>query len=588
VNYHNSAAQMAANSIIMMRAICFIAIVPDIAAKSAFLQLVNSNATIMDAESKLLTELANAAKHSSARLKELQESLRPLYNAIPKEEDGRASHSVVIYMLHRFFSRSRGWTIRGLEPAGASRNTSAEDPASVEMKGWMPAHLQNFLEDVVGSKSLSLREIAVFAATLEDFIQKEEHQWLEEVYHLLGRGKTERISKNDFEQVLETYLKIYNLDGNMSSANPSDIKKMLPDFAKRIPGWGRMQEFVRNVVRQTWLPTMTSISFDEVLPIVQDIGEHYSVVYDNECANMKKQLLNIESKKPGRVRLTDFYKVTLNGGVWEFNEKIGYLRAFGALDESDPKTPLVVIPNYMGGKQNCLTASGYYALCCRNECEEMMESMERSVVASTAYPSQILSLVEDLSSRINGNKTLPLPMIDRLERVALLNGGKVPLHGRLFAQWMHHMFPRECAYPHESGTTAAMTPDEWMKETGHEESTASTEEMLEHVRQDTCRFTPVGISCGQRKGLLAKASQASTSEEDDTDQDLPWSEKEELLVVVPPTRQATQEIGHSYLKDFFVFITLASMIYVVVQPSRSLMSRVWSTDASRKTERCNV
>ena len=35
-----------------------------------------------------------------------------------------------------------------------------------------------------------------------------------------------------------------------------------------------------------------------------------------------------------------------------------------------------------------------------------------------------------------------------MEQVASHHGGKVPLHGRLFAQWLHHAFPRECPYPH--------------------------------------------------------------------------------------------------------------------------------------------
>ena len=78
----------------------------------------------------------------------------------------------------------------------------------------------------------------------------------------------------------------------------------------------------------------------------------------------------------------------------------------------------------------------------------------------------------------------------RLREVANLHGGRVPIHGRLFAQWMHHAFPREllggifvvcrqekegiprggtamirprCPYPHEFGTTSPQTPDEWMK-----------------------------------------------------------------------------------------------------------------------------
>ena len=35
------------------------------------------------------------------------------------------------------------------------------------------------------------------------------------------------------------------------------------------------------------------------------------------------------------------------------------------------------------------------------------------------------------------------------------HGGKVPIHGRLFAQWLHYVFPRDCAFPYKSGQTQA-------------------------------------------------------------------------------------------------------------------------------------
>ena len=64
-----------------------------------------------------------------------------------------------------------------------------------------------------------------------------------------------------------------------------------------------------------------------------------------------------------------------------------------------------------------------------------------------------------------------------LKDIADHHGGTVPLHGRLFAQWLHHAYPRECLYPHLSGTTQPMSANEWKRETG-DSSTSSTEALV--------------------------------------------------------------------------------------------------------------
>merc|ERR1719389_429393 len=46
----------------------------------------------------------------------------------------------------------------------------------------------------------------------------------------------------------------------------------------------------------------------------------------------------------------------------------------------------------------------------------------------------------------------------QLWRIAETHGGQVPLHGRLFAQWLHYVFPQECPFPHKSGQHSAITP----------------------------------------------------------------------------------------------------------------------------------
>merc|ERR1719262_1980276 len=101
------------------------------------------------------------------------------------------------------------------------------------------------------------------------------------------------------------------------------------------------------------------LDFNTTARIVEAIGEHYGTYNAKECGKLKSELLDIESKKAGRVRLTEFYKKGLTG-VFEFNEKIDYLRTLGALDESDPAQPHVILPNYVAARPNCLVASSFY------------------------------------------------------------------------------------------------------------------------------------------------------------------------------------------------------------------------------------
>merc|ERR1719327_1353073 len=64
----------------------------------------------------------------------------------------------------------------------------------------------------------------------------------------------------------------------------------------------------------------------------------------------------------------------------------------------------------------------------------------------------------------------------QLARISETHGGQVPLHGRLFAQWLHYVFPRECPFPHKTGTTAVRTPTQF-----GDASIASREEVNTHA-----------------------------------------------------------------------------------------------------------
>lgn len=159
---------------------------------------------------------------------------------------------------------------------------------------------------------------------------------------------------------------------------------------------------------------------------------------------MKYQLLDREaSKGSGRVRMLDFHSADLN-----FEESPEELRSMGALDETNPDEPQVIIPNYLMGATNCVSPAGYYSICCLDECEELMDKIEGQFEAPTASPKAIALFVASLASAtVPGNGSLALGLLEMLEGLATHNGGMVPLHSNKFAQWMHQAYPRECSEP---------------------------------------------------------------------------------------------------------------------------------------------
>merc|ERR1719188_2371092 len=149
---------------------------------------------------------------------------------------------------------------------------------------------------------------------------------------------------------------------------------------------------------------------------------------------MKENLLKLERPGTGRVLLQDFYNAALSGNP-HFTEKQAFLRDTGILDETDPQRPSVVIPNYVNAATNCVAESRFYKVCCVNECEPLLGSLERHLAAPDAEPGRIVELVEQLpSSTVDAPRRLPAPLVQRLEEIASHHGGRVPLHGRLFSQ----------------------------------------------------------------------------------------------------------------------------------------------------------
>lgn len=463
-----------------------------------------------DASSSLASELVA----DQERLAGLEEALRSTYAALPKDASGGLGHQAVRYALHRLFVQRHGWYIKGLEPGADSANASDQE--------WVPSFLQSRLEQrSLGRRGASLRELAALAAALEDLVAKEASERVRNAYGMLGFSTTESLGK---EQVLEVVVMYYAgfLDGgDLVAKSPEDARAQMQSFITDYIGWAEAEGWLLDTLAPHLASGAGGFSFDTAVRMAIEIGEQYHTLNDQECRSLKGTMGELEGRRAGRVRLPAFYKKALFSH-WAFDERPEYLRAVGTLDESEPSEggPSVILPNYLSARTNCLEASSLYALCCRNECEDLMSHLERQVGAPEAPELQVAQLVAALpSDTVKAPRYLPSTLLGRLSEIARGNRGLVPLHGRLFAQWMHHAFPRECPYPHEAGTTSPQTPDEWMQMTGQETHKLSREELMQHVEEDTCAFEPeMGLAAGGCGGV---------SEE------LPWSSTEELLDEVP-------------------------------------------------------
>merc|ERR1719401_391496 len=89
-------------------------------------------------------------------------------------------------------------------------------------------------------------------------------------------------------------------------------------------------------------------TLDTVIEEAQELNDRLGAYQDIECRSLKAGLADMEYKGTGRVLLSDFYRAGMKQ-EFLFIEHVDYLRKLGALDESDPKHPSVIITNYLAG-----------------------------------------------------------------------------------------------------------------------------------------------------------------------------------------------------------------------------------------------
>merc|ERR1719428_2439802 len=232
-------------------------------------------------------------------------------------------------------------------------------------------------------------------------------------------------------------------------------------------------------------------SFDDTVRIAQRISNEYGRWGNQECLELRSFLFDMERSANGRVPLADFYKVGDTDDRWSFLETPEYLRELGALDESSKALgPQLLISNYAYGMSNCLSSTPYYSVCCLNEGEGLLSKLEIQLAKPSAEPLEILNALQQMqmtSFTVNGSDFAG-DLVRRLDEVAAKGSGKVPLHGRLFAQWLHYAFPNECPYPHAAGSVRPRTQGERIAK--GEDIFIDPEDVEKHLQQGESSEVP--------------------------------------------------------------------------------------------------
>lgn len=438
-------------------------------------------------------------KAIEVRAPPMEEALRTIFATMPHNEHGNADQSVVRYILHRLFMQ-RGWSVRGLEPAGQGWSTGSP----TQMLGTvLPRPAVEVFESKLQTKGLGLHDTAVLAATFKGVVVRSEMvDRLQAAYRHHDHEISDVLSEDVLWEVIDTFTASFVVGTNISNMELWEVYQMENRARQEYNNLPKVIELARQAKYK--IIGAGDSRFEDVVEVVEDMADRFGPSEDGfECQPRRDDLLSMEKKGSGRVPLSVFYRAAL-GGKWHFGESEGYLRQLGALDESNPGDLQIIIPNYINSKSNCVDPSKYYSVCCINECDALLGRLETDVGSPSATAAEIAEKVATIpSSSLPGGPKMTQQLEKRLEDVAEGNGGRVPLHGRLFAQWMHHAFPRECPFPHLAGTTSPLRVEDWAAEN---EVVASKEEMKQHAEKEH-----------------------SEEGDDDEGECAPWMQEEELL-----------------------------------------------------------
>jgi len=436
-----------------------------------------------------LRDLLTVAHHGgnaevAQRLSKIESSIARTFQALPKNTVGRLAPRPVRHLVHNYFAKEHGWQIQGLEPHGMRTNASELFETGI-IQDKSPALVEQLVEAHESDRGLDIADVAAMIVMLERLVLDESTNLLHVAYYLNGVSASEQLDPTELHEILRSYLLLVEMGvrGNHEDIElHQEIKARVAAFGK---GWPTLMEFENEAVMVYEYNTkhVTNpfdrelFSFEMAAHMADDLAQGYGKWQNAECSRMKDDLMAMDVDGSGLIPLSTFY-IRSDKREYQFTESEEYLREISAIDDSWHVEPRVRIANYVAGPSNCIASSKYYSVCCLNECDGLLNELEGSIKAPGASPERVVDLVSNLtSSSMLTPKAVSTELRSKLHWIAERNHGEVPLHGRLFAQWLHHAFPYECPFPHLSEDGSELTAQHWLGG----KAIASVEKRANHV-----------------------------------------------------------------------------------------------------------
>lgn len=425
----------------------------------------------------------------SKHFHDVRRLLGPSFNVLAKDQHGRIQFRSLRYAIHRHFASEYGIVVSSMTYQNPEANSTEPKTFAAET----PMLVREALHGNDTDAGYTIDDISALVLMIEHLIADEVethlHETLNHMMHKIEPPFTQEKASKFLQMLLFELMSGDTRTIELIREDPQIVGQIfedMEDLADFVDGQVRAYALSRrNSPRRrnprgsstlAWSPMRPIFSVQDLKQIALNIVMTFGDYWEPECKRVKAMLVEMDTKSTGRVSMADFHRAALHG-EWRFSESTEYLRKLGALDESSSwHGPRLIIPNYMQGVSNCIMNDQHYRVCCRNECEDQMDEIEAQVGAPQATPAVLLPIIEkmtvgleDVHPRITSNAR------SQLQSIAAVHNGVVPLHGRLFAQFLHFLFPQECPFPHRKGAVLESTPWEFPQ------AMASKKEMLHNA-----------------------------------------------------------------------------------------------------------
>lgn len=505
------------------------------------------------ARNTLSTEIKNKAK-----VKLFEEELKPIFSAMPKDTAGHLNNSTARYALHRYFSQKKGWSIKGLEPAGASwQATMSVTPDVKDITKYMvPSYLQQLIAAKVGDSGLDLHNLAVLASVIDHMVHAEMLTIVYSIFTTLELTVPGKKTEKEVNDVIDTFLMVFAFGINLDVSMLADVQKAKEHLEKTHSGWPQLQSFAAEVRKQSSCMSV-QLDFNQIVQLTEKIADSYSQWQGQDCARVKDELVAKPSHREGRVQFSEVTSSESPGRRSLLTENFEELSKLGVIDGGSQASATLIIPNYVNSQSMCLSTASMYNVCCMNECDSLLGSIEREAARPAVSSGDLLHMVKALPGT-----GIAESLLQELPRLADSKTALIPLHGRAFASWMHRAFPLACPAPHDQKIANPKTADEWMGESGQEVS--ALEDMMTEVAEVLARYTTMGKNFSTQ--VLAADEEISSASD--------------VVTIRPVMKENFAKSERSLIGTVVRFAAMISMIGIVALAAKPVLKA--TTDSKAK------